>query len=161
MKRNHVRKGETNMSRIATKESLDKLQNIFSVLGKNGKKITNNLGGIRWDVEINVLSKYDNKKKIIISKYRFDGEKNTPKQMFEMEITENKNGKIKMICIERFIQYSVFGMITSVDGEDRYHGYAGIYKDAIGLKRRFEEFIKDINEAFLEDGVVIKQYTPQ
>lgn len=146
------------MSRVATKESIDKLQNIFTYLGKNGGKITNNPGGIRWDVDINVFPKNDNEKIVIISKYRSSDEDNKPKSMFKLKIMENKHNKIKTIYIERFIQYSELGMVTSVDGEDRYHGYAGIYKDGIGLKRRFEEYIKDIYEVFLEDGEIIERY---
>lgn len=146
------------MSRIATKQSINKLQNIFTYLGKNGGKITNNPGGIRWDVDINILSEYDSEKKAIISKYRFDKERNLPKKMFEIKIMENQKSEIKTIYIERYVQYSEFGMVTSVDGEDRYRGYAGIYKDAIGLKRRFEEFITDIHEVLLDDGEIIERY---
>lgn len=156
-----MKKGEKNMSRVATKESIDKLQNIFIYLGKNGGKITNNPGGIRWDVDINILSEYGNEKKAIISKYRFDREKYLPKKMFEIKIMEHQNGKIKTIYIERYVQYSELGMVTSVDGEDRYRGYAGIYKDAIGLKRRFDEFIKDIHEVLLNDGEVIERHEVQ
>lgn len=142
------------MARLASKESLERLQKLFDYLGEFGGRIQTNEPDTWWDLYLEVEYIENDNKSITI--YMSDLHYTNP--FFRVLLTM-KGNTIREGRIQEYQSETITGLVT-VDGNDVIHGYGKKEKATNGLKELFDGFLTNVVDVgpYIKEPKKIEKY---